>query len=61
MAIVHGAYREDERVVLTTLDKMLDHQIDMLTTVIIGNSTTRNHAEWMITPRGYLGFSQDRT
>ena len=61
VAIVHGAYREDERVVLTTLDKMLDHQIDMLTTVIIGNSTTRNHAEWMITPRGYLGFSPDRT
>ena len=61
VAIVHGAYREDERVVLTTLDKMLDHQIDMLTTVIIGNSTTRNHAEWMITPRGYLGFSSDRT
>ncbi len=59
VAIVHGAYREDEQVILTTLEKMLEHPIDMLTTVIIGNTTTRNHAEWMITPRGYLGFSQE--
>ena len=61
VAIVHGAYREDEQVILTTLDKMLEQPIDMLTTVIIGNTTTRNHAEWMITPRGYLGFSQEDT
>ena len=58
VAIVHGAYRDDERVILTTIEKMLEHPIDMLTTVIIGNSTTRNYADWMITPRGYLGFSQ---
>ncbi|HEY9767146.1 MAG TPA: precorrin-3B C(17)-methyltransferase [Coleofasciculaceae cyanobacterium] len=59
VAIVHGAYRDDEQVILTTLEKMLEQPIDMLTTVIIGNTTTRNHAEWMITPRGYLGFSQE--
>lgn len=59
VAIVHGAYREDEQVILTTLSKMLEQPIDMLTTVIIGNRTTRNYAQWMITPRGYLGFSQD--
>ncbi|MEL6439443.1 MAG: precorrin-3B C(17)-methyltransferase [Cyanobacteria bacterium J06621_8] len=59
VAIVHGAYREDEQVILTTLEKMLEHSIDMLTTVIIGNSTTRNYAEWMITPRGYLGFGAE--
>jgi cobalt-precorrin 5A hydrolase / precorrin-3B C17-methyltransferase len=56
VAIVHGAYRDDEQVILTTIEKMLEQPIDMLTTVIIGNTTTRNHAEWMITPRGYLGF-----
>lgn len=56
VAIVHGAYRDDEQVILTTIEKMLEHPIDMLTTVIIGNTTTRNYAEWMITPRGYLGF-----
>ena len=59
VAIVHGAYRDDERVILTTIEKMLEQPIDMLTTVIIGNATTRNYADWMITPRGYLGFSQD--
>lgn len=57
VAIVRGAYRADEQTILTTLEKMLEQPIDMLTTVIIGNSTTRNYAEWMITPRGYLGFS----
>ncbi len=57
VAIVHSAYRQDEQVILTTLEKMLDQPIDMLTTVIIGNTTTRNHANWMITPRGYLGFT----
>jgi cobalt-precorrin 5A hydrolase / precorrin-3B C17-methyltransferase len=56
VAIVHGAYRDDEQVILTTVEKMLEQPIDMLTTVIIGNTTTRNHAEWMITPRGYWGF-----
>ena len=59
VAIVRGAYRDDERVILTTIEKMLEQPIDMLTTVIIGNATTRNYADWMITPRGYLGFSQD--
>ena len=60
VAIVHGAYRDDERVILTTVEQMLEQPIDMLTTVIIGNATTRNHADWMITPRGYLGFDRDR-
>ena len=54
VAIVERAYREDEQVTITTLAKMLEHPIDMLTTVIIGNASTYNHADWMITPRGYL-------
>lgn len=58
VAIVHSAYRQDEDIKITTLAKMLDSSIDMLTTVIIGNSNTRNYADWMITPRGYLGFEQ---
>ncbi|GAB4543163.1 MAG: precorrin-3B C(17)-methyltransferase [Pleurocapsa sp.] len=53
VAIVRAAYRQDEQVTLTTLAQMLDCPIDMLTTVIIGNSSTRNYAHWMITPRGY--------
>jgi cobalt-precorrin 5A hydrolase / precorrin-3B C17-methyltransferase len=54
VAIVQKAYRQDEQVILTSLAKMLDYPIDMLTTVIIGNTTTRNYADWMITPRGYF-------
>ena len=59
VAIVRSAYRQDEQITLTTLDKLLDVPIDMLTTVLIGNQSTRTHADWMITPRGYLGFGAD--
>ncbi|WP_370584702.1 precorrin-3B C(17)-methyltransferase [Oculatella sp. LEGE 06141] len=56
VALVRAAYRADEQITLTTLANLLDEPIDMLTTVIIGNQSTRFHADWMITPRGYLGF-----
>ena len=54
VALVKSVYRQDEQVTITTLEKMLDNAIDMLTTVIIGNSNTKEHNNWMITPRGYL-------
>ena len=54
VAIVRSVYREEEQITITTLEKMLDHAIDMLTTVIIGNSNTCNYQDWIITPRGYL-------
>ncbi|GAB1543791.1 precorrin-3B C(17)-methyltransferase [Scytonema sp. NUACC21] len=57
VAVVRSAYRQDEQITLTTLDKLLETSVDMLTTVLIGNSNTRFHANWMVTPRGYLGFS----
>jgi cobalt-precorrin 5A hydrolase/precorrin-3B C17-methyltransferase len=57
VAIVRAAYREDEHITLTTLAECLTHSIDMLTTVLIGNQSTRTYADWMITPRGYLGFA----
>jgi precorrin-3B C17-methyltransferase len=55
VAIVKGAYRESQEVVITTLDKMLDHQdmLGMITTVIVGNSSTFNYKGMMINPRGY--------
>ena len=61
VAIVHSAYRPEEEITLTTLDKLLDTSVDMLTTVLIGNQTTRTHNNWMITPRGYLGFGDAKT
>ena len=60
VAVVRSAYRQDEEITLTTLDKLLDVPIDMLTTVLIGNQSTRTHGNWMITPRGYLGFGADQ-
>jgi precorrin-3B C17-methyltransferase len=55
VAIVKGAYRESQEVVVTTLDKMLDYQdmLGMITTVIVGNSSTYNYKGMMINPRGY--------
>jgi cobalt-precorrin 5A hydrolase/precorrin-3B C17-methyltransferase len=59
VAIVRSAYRQDEQITLTTMEKLLEAPIDMLTTVLIGNQSTRTHGDWMITPRGYLGFDAD--
>jgi cobalt-precorrin 5A hydrolase/precorrin-3B C17-methyltransferase len=53
VAICHSVTRDDEQITLTTLDQMLDYDIDMLTVIIIGNSSTRQYFNWMITPRGY--------
>jgi cobalt-precorrin 5A hydrolase/precorrin-3B C17-methyltransferase len=55
VAIVRSAFRPEEQVVLTTLEQMLEHPIDMLTTVLIGNRSTRQQGAYLVTPRGYLG------
>ncbi len=53
VGIVRRAKRGKEEVVLTTLGDMLKEEIDMLTTVVIGNSQTRVENGRMLTPRGY--------
>ena len=55
VAIVKGAYRETQQVAITTLDKMLEYQdmLGMITTIIVGNSSTFNYKGIMINPRGY--------
>jgi len=53
VGIVKGAMREHERVIVTDLEHMQDSDIDMQTTVIIGNSKTFVWNGRMITPRGY--------
>lgn len=53
VGIVQNARREGERIVVTTLDEMLTHEIDMFTTVIIGNGNTYVKEGKMVTPRGY--------
>ncbi len=53
VGIVTAATRPQEIVVLTTLADMLDHEIAMQTTVIVGNSATTVIDGRMVTPRGY--------
>ncbi|RFU64515.1 precorrin-3B C(17)-methyltransferase [Peribacillus saganii] len=53
VGLVKSGYRERQQIVMTTLGDMLNHEIGMLTTVIIGNSSTFFHGKKMITPRGY--------
>ncbi|EDX83643.1 precorrin-3B C17-methyltransferase domain protein [Synechococcus sp. PCC 7335] len=54
VALARSLYRPDEHIILTNLQEMFNHPIDMLTTVIIGNRSSQNYKGWFITPRGYL-------
>jgi precorrin-3B C17-methyltransferase len=53
VAVVKSAYRRRERIEFTTLDKMSECDIGMLSTVLIGNSHTFVRHGLMVTPRGY--------
>ncbi len=53
VGIVKQAMREGEEIIITDLRNLLNHDIDMQTTIIIGNSQTFVRDGWMITPRGY--------
>ena len=53
VGIVTAATRDNETVFLTTLEKMLEADIGMQSTVIIGNTSTFSWNGHMITPRGY--------
>ena len=51
--IARNVGREGENYDITTLSEMLDYEINMFSTVIIGNSNTKVLNNKMITPRGY--------
>jgi precorrin-3B C17-methyltransferase len=53
VGLVRNAKRQDENSIITNLGDMLKEDIDMHTTVIIGNSQTRVEHGRIITPRGY--------
>ncbi len=55
VGIVRNAYRADQGVTVTDLERLEDHldSIDMVTVVLVGNSTTFVHRGHMVTPRGY--------
>ena len=53
VGIVHSASREEEAVVISTLQDFTKEEINMFSIVIIGNSHTYVKEQFMITPRGY--------
>jgi precorrin-3B C17-methyltransferase len=53
VGIVRQMGRKGEQTVVTTLKKLLACDVDMATTIIVGNSTTRVVGKRMVTPRGY--------
>jgi len=53
VAIVKSAFRPKQRLEFTTLEKMAEADIGMLSTVLIGNSNTFIRGGLMVTPRGY--------
>lgn len=53
VAIVKSAYRPRQRIEFSTLERMAEADIGMLTTVLIGNSNTFVRDGLMVTPRGY--------
>jgi precorrin-3B C17-methyltransferase len=53
VGVVHQVGREGERFFITTLKEMLNYDIDMTTTIVIGNSATKIINGKMVTARGY--------
>ncbi len=53
VALIKSAYRFRQDVMITDLDHMLDFEIGMLTTVLVGSSHTYMFEGYMVTPRGY--------
>ncbi len=51
--IVSNIGREGQSARVLMLSELRDTQVDMFTTVFIGNSQTRKIGERMVTPRGY--------
>lgn len=53
VVLIKSGYRDRQKVVLTDLAHCLECEIGMLTTIIIGSSSTFSWKGLMITPRGY--------
>lgn len=53
VGVVRQAGRNGEEATITTLKELLDCDVDMVTTIVVGSSTTRVVDGRMVTPRGY--------
>jgi precorrin-3B C17-methyltransferase len=53
IGIVRQAGREGQNCTITTLNNMLNEEIDMVTTIVVGNSATKVVNGKIVTARGY--------
>ena len=53
VALIKSAYRHRQNVVMTDLQNFTEHDIGMLTTVLVGSTNTYMYEGFMVTPRGY--------
>ncbi len=53
VGVVKSAMRDEQEIKITTLENLHEEKVDMLSTVIIGNSTSMEYMDFIITPRGY--------
>lgn len=53
VGVVRQAYRPEQSIERTTLAELPQTAVDMFSTIIVGNSTTRRFADRLVTPRGY--------
>ena len=53
VGIVTAYGRTGEKTIVTTIERMLDYEIDMESTIVVGNSSTRTFNQKILTPRGY--------
>jgi precorrin-3B C17-methyltransferase len=53
VGIVVGAMRTNQDIQIVPLEKLHEAHVDMQTTVFIGNATSNQYMDFMVTPRGY--------
>ena len=53
VGVVRAAFREGQQVCITTLARLSEAAVDMLSIILVGNSHTYLYQGKMVTPRGY--------
>ncbi|MGL6314964.1 precorrin-3B C(17)-methyltransferase [Vibrio sp. WXL103] len=53
VAVVNAAYRQEQRVELSTLAEFTQLEFGMNAAVIVGNESSYRFDDWIVTPRGY--------
>lgn len=53
VGVVTAAMRSEQRIAITTLGRLHQAEVNMQSTVFIGNSATTRYGDFLLTPRGY--------